>query len=271
MNFENMYGNPKVRNYDDMCSAEWSLFTEDWSDGEDPISRMLPSSIHEELGFNSGLEYTGVPRIPDPPIQQTADPPGFGRFQAQKTLVSEDTVPAVAVPYFSVCFHPRRTEVCVGSDAMDIAPGMYVITEADNGVSMGQVVGPAEQPLPGTQKKVHQILRFASEQEISLLPTMKQREEKAVEICAKVVKEKNMDLEITDAEYQFDGSQLTLYYTASNFTDFRGLVRTLFRKFSLRIWMVWYDKNEGTAVKDVFSQNKKRRVRHRKPKKAPGQ
>jgi cell fate regulator YaaT (PSP1 superfamily) len=47
-------------------------------------------------------------------------------------------------------------------------------------------------------------------------------------------------MNITRAEFQFDGKKLTFYYTADAYVDFRDLVRALFKVFGTRIWMVWY-------------------------------
>ena len=58
---------------------------------------------------------------------------------------------------------------------------------------------------------------------------------------------------ITGAEFQFDGKKLTFYYTASIYVDFRNLVRTLFKTFGMRIWMVWHDGH--APVKDVLQRN----------------
>lgn len=243
-----------------MTWSGWALFTEDWDDDDDHVSALPPPAMHD-YPTASTMAPASQPEI------SAASPPIPAETE---TTLAEPTPNDSGNDYFTVCFHPRRTAICLLDHDIDLAHDTYVITEADNGYCMGQIVGPADPPEPGAQKRIHRILRLASEEEISSLPEMRERERRAVEICAQIVSEKRMDLEITDAEYQIDGSQLTLYYTASNFTDFRGLVRVLFKKFSLRIWMVWYDKDEGTAVKDVFSQNKKKRTRHRKPRTMQG-
>jgi cell fate regulator YaaT (PSP1 superfamily) len=51
-------------------------------------------------------------------------------------------------------------------------------------------------------------------------------------------------MDITRAEFQFDGKKLTFYYMAAAYVDFRDLVRALFRVFGTRIWMVWYKRGD---------------------------
>lgn len=44
-------------------------------------------------------------------------------------------------------------------------------------------------------------------------------------------------MKIMDAEYQFDRTKLTITYIAENRVDFREMVRDLFSRFKVRIWM----------------------------------
>lgn len=46
-----------------------------------------------------------------------------------------------------------------------------------------------------------------------------------------------LPLTITDADYQFDGHKLTVFYSSDARVDFRDYVRDLFSLFKTRIWM----------------------------------
>jgi cell fate regulator YaaT (PSP1 superfamily) len=95
------------------------------------------------------------------------------------------------------------------------------------------------------------ILRKATPEEIAAIPAKEVREGRALTLCQTKVRDLGLAMEITGAEFQFDGKKLTFYYTASKYVDFRNLVKGLFRVFGTRIWMVWYDG--GAPVKDVYS------------------
>lgn len=44
-------------------------------------------------------------------------------------------------------------------------------------------------------------------------------------------------MNVVDAEYQFDRTKLSVYYTSSVRIDFRELVKNVFSTFQTRIWM----------------------------------
>jgi cell fate regulator YaaT (PSP1 superfamily) len=129
--------------------------------------------------------------------------------------------------------------------------GDFVITDADRGLDIGRVIGAAGKPQFRELKNVKVILRKASEDEIRAIPAKEEREGAALVLCQAKVQELGLPMQITGAEFQFDGKKLTFYYSASKYVDFRNLVKGLFRIFGTRIWMVWYD---GSApVRDVYS------------------
>jgi cell fate regulator YaaT (PSP1 superfamily) len=157
--------------------------------------------------------------------------------------------------YYRVQFHSRRSQICVSPNPEKFSPAEYVITDSPQGCDLGQI---AEVVSSADHKAdVLRILRRALPVEVQSLAAKRTREAQAVGICQAIVRQQNCAMEVTDAEFTLDGSQITFYYTAGRYVDFRGLVKLLYRTFGTRIWMIWYD-GEG-AVKDVFSQNHRRR------------
>src|SRR5690606_36488862 len=53
------------------------------------------------------------------------------------------------------------------------------------------------------------------------------REQAALEEARRTCQEARLDLKVSDVEFQGDGSRATVYYTAEERVDFRGLVRKL--------------------------------------------
>ncbi|KAI8340891.1 PSP1 C-terminal conserved region-domain-containing protein [Chlamydoabsidia padenii] len=82
-----------------------------------------------------------------------------------------------------------------------------------------------------------QICRLATPSEITLLVTKRHDEQKALLICQTKSKQKNLLMDIVDAEYQWDRRKLTFYFIAERRVDFRELVRDLFKLYKTRIWM----------------------------------
>jgi len=114
--------------------------------------------------------------------------------------------------------------------------GQYVIVETVRGVEAGRVViAPkklAERELTDPLKPV---LRLAIEDELRMMLSFKSKEKEALAQCAHHVQQHNLPMKLVEAEYTFDGSRLTFYFTADERVDFRALVRDLAATFRTRI------------------------------------
>ncbi|KAI9478482.1 MAG: PSP1-domain-containing protein [Benjaminiella poitrasii] len=84
---------------------------------------------------------------------------------------------------------------------------------------------------------IKKIFRLARPDEIVLLITKSQDEQKALVVCQTKIKQKKLSMQIVDAEYQWDRRKLTFYFIAEKRVDFRELVRELFKLYKTRIWM----------------------------------
>jgi cell fate regulator YaaT (PSP1 superfamily) len=156
--------------------------------------------------------------------------------------------------HYRVTFHARRTQICISVIPEMLNPDEYVITNSDRGYDLGKIE--AAVPGPVSDKEVKRIIRKATPIEIASLAAKAEREIEAVSVCQAIVRNEKCPMRVTDAQFQFDGSQVTFYYTADEYIDFRGLVKVLFRKFGIRIWMIWYD---GQApIRDVFTKKHRR-------------
>jgi cell fate regulator YaaT (PSP1 superfamily) len=114
--------------------------------------------------------------------------------------------------------------------------GQYVIVETVRGIEAGRVVIAskkiAENDLSDPLKPV---LRLASEDELRMMLSYKSKEKDALVRCAERVAEHHLPMKLVEAEYTFDGSRLTFYFTADERVDFRALVRDLAAQFRTRI------------------------------------
>lgn len=114
--------------------------------------------------------------------------------------------------------------------------GQYVIVETVRGTEAGRVViaskKVAENDLSDPLKPV---LRLANEDELRMMLSYKSKEKDALVRCAERVAEHRLPMKLVEAEYTFDGSRLTFYFTADERVDFRALVRDLAAQFRTRI------------------------------------
>ncbi|KAI8064434.1 PSP1 C-terminal conserved region-domain-containing protein [Gongronella butleri] len=94
---------------------------------------------------------------------------------------------------------------------------------------------------------VKRIFRLAAPDEINLLLVKGQDEQRALVICQQKIKQRKLQMEVVDAEYQWDRRKLTFYFNAEKRIDFRDLVREMFKIYKTRIWMCAVN-NKRTAL-----------------------
>ena len=81
------------------------------------------------------------------------------------------------------------------------------------------------------------LFRLAEANEVTMLFSKSQDEAKALAVCQTKIRQRNLPMEVVDAEYQWDRRKLTFYFVADRRIDFRELVRELFKLYKTRIWM----------------------------------
>ncbi|MDQ2670727.1 MAG: hypothetical protein M3Y31_08855, partial [Gemmatimonadota bacterium] len=126
-----------------------------------------------------------------------------------------------------------------------------VIVEAERGQDFGRVtavgdvaerkcggctscaVGDA--PAEGATTQLRRVLRRATQPEIRTANELRRSEEETRRRVLERVRSHRLDMKVSDAEWQFDRNKLTIYFTAEQRVDFRGLVRDLASQFRTRI------------------------------------
>jgi len=114
--------------------------------------------------------------------------------------------------------------------------GQFVVVETVRGVEAGRVVIASKKVALGDlSDPLKPILRVATEDELRTMLTFKAKEKEAVVRCGERVAQHKLPMKLVEAEYTFDGSRLTFYFTAEERVDFRALVRDLAATFRTRI------------------------------------
>ncbi|KAM0756221.1 PSP1-domain-containing protein [Meredithblackwellia eburnea MCA 4105] len=189
------------------------------------------------------------------------------------------TVPTNA-PLYIVEFKAGRKDLFFSEDpSLSLRPGDLVIVEADRGkdigkllkpcsvdevqgfqqrlveMALGQLANPGGGPPPNPAAIARMTKEFTPKKifgkaqavDTQLLLSKAQDEVKALALIRSKVLQKNLAMEVCDAEWQWDRRKLTFYYTSGNRVDFRELVRELFRLYKTRIWMCCLDINSEAA------------------------
>ncbi len=121
-------------------------------------------------------------------------------------------------------------------DGKKIEKGSFVIVETSMGKEYGEVVI-SNRNIPDNklEKPLKKIIRIANNKDKKQHEENKKKEQEALNICEKKIKEHKLNMTLTDVEYKFDRSKLLFFFTADGRIDFRDLVKDLAAIFKTRI------------------------------------
>jgi cell fate regulator YaaT (PSP1 superfamily) len=161
-----------------------------------------------------------------------------------------DAGPAPAPPFLvEVAFKGNR-RAFYRCD-LDAPPpmGAAVIVEVDRGEDLGRVHSVGARADERSRTVPHgtggampeaRLLRLATPADVQRERQLRTEDEGARRAAGAKARAANLDLKISDAEWQFDRRKLTLYFTAEKRIDFRALVRDLASTFRTRIELKQY-------------------------------
>ena len=119
---------------------------------------------------------------------------------------------------------------------LTLKTGDHIIVKTDLGEEYATVVLPAHELADEKiQGELKPVLRIATEEDEDRIALNRKNEWDAVRITRDRVKKREMEMKIIRADYTFDRSKVTIYFTADGRVDFRELVRDLASIFRTRI------------------------------------
>jgi len=141
-----------------------------------------------------------------------------------------------------VAFRGNRKEFFGWDGATPPATRTHVVVEADRGEDLGIVHATGDLAAQrnagcshGCGEPVRKALRIATKRDIRNGDALQAANDEARQRAADKVREAQLEMKISDAEWQWDRKKLTLYFTAEKRVDFRNLVRDLAAAFRTRI------------------------------------
>src|SRR5690606_12748504 len=142
-----------------------------------------------------------------------------------------------------VRFKNGRKDFFKNTENLSLSIGDVVATEASPGHDVGVVALTGELVrVQMKKKKVRQdspeilkIYRKASQRDIDIWQEAREKEEKMKVRAREIAIRLNLQMKISDIEFQGDASKATFYYTAEERVDFRQLIKEFAREFNTRI------------------------------------
>ena len=125
-----------------------------------------------------------------------------------------------------------------------------VIVEADRGFDFGYITAvgdnaekkcggcsgcSTEDPKDAKETTLKKVVRRASPEDVRQATDLRQGEDDIRRRVADRARSHGLDLKISDTEWQWDRKKLTVFFTAEQRVDFRGLVRELAAQYHTRI------------------------------------
>ncbi|HOV66639.1 MAG TPA: regulatory iron-sulfur-containing complex subunit RicT, partial [Bacillota bacterium] len=106
--------------------------------------------------------------------------------------------------------------------------GDKVVVETVKGMEMGTVcTEPRDVPEDRLVLPLKKVVRIANKEDLITQRHNQDKAQQALAIADKKIREHGLDMRLVDAEYAFDGSRVTIYFTADARVDFRELVKDL--------------------------------------------
>ncbi len=109
---------------------------------------------------------------------------------------------------------------------IQLREGDFVIAETARGVEFGEVVlDPREVGEDELVAPLKRVIRLASGDDLEREAANREREQHAYEVCERKIAEHRLPMKLLEAEFAFDGSQVTFSFSADGRIDFRDLVK----------------------------------------------
>lgn len=109
-----------------------------------------------------------------------------------------------------------------------------VIVDTENGEQFGKVVTEIYE-VEDDKRKFKKVKRISTKQDYLAFKKNKTDAEEAILVCKKIVNDLNLKMQVVDAEFLFDRSQLIFRFVSNSRIDFRMLVKELASVYKTRI------------------------------------
>ncbi len=144
-----------------------------------------------------------------------------------------------------VRFKNSRKEFYRNTDGFPIALGDVVATQAKSGHDVGIVTLTGELVKVQMKRKkvamddpaLPKIYRKATQRDIDIWQKCRAKEEEIKKRSREIAISLQLEMKLSDVEFQGDGSKATFYYTAEDRVDFRQLIKDMAKAFGIRIEM----------------------------------
>ncbi len=197
---------------------------------------------------NCGTETTGVPKGCKNNGNCLTDSCGNGAVKlATFDWLSNMALPTGQEPFdiFEVRFKNGRKQFYKNVNKLRLSMGDIVAVEIASGHDVGTISLSGELVKVQMKKKniskdsleIKQIYRKANPKDLKTWHEAREKEEETKRLGREIIFDLELQMKLSDVEYQGDGRKAVFYYTADSRVDFRELIKCLAIKFGIKIEM----------------------------------
>ena len=143
-----------------------------------------------------------------------------------------------------VKFKGGRKEYFRNTNRLELYTGDYVVVEVPSGHHVGAVSLQGELVRLQMIKKsianddsIKAIYRVANDKDLEKFEQAVARDLPTMYRTREIIKEMNINMKLSDVEFQADGTKATFYYSSDERVDFRELIKVLATEFKVRVEM----------------------------------
>lgn len=143
-----------------------------------------------------------------------------------------------------VRFKNGRKDFYRNNDSLSLTTGDSVIVEAATGHHLGHISMQGELVRLQMQKKkvanddeIKKIYRLATQKDIEKFQDIQKRDLPTLFRTREIIRQLNLNMKLSDVEYQADNTKATFFYSAEDRVDFRELIKLLATEFKVRVEM----------------------------------
>lgn len=130
--------------------------------------------------------------------------------------------------------HTRETDLA-DWDGFDGTDDQQVVYTSRYGLDLGVVTGTASESVKRGYKSLVEVVRVATQEDVSTSQTHNGEATRAARVCADQVEALGLDMRVVSAHYLLDRSRLLFFFVSDHRVDFRSLVRDLVSTFHVRV------------------------------------
>lgn len=135
--------------------------------------------------------------------------------------------------FVKILFNNKKEEI-FEVNQFNLKKNLSVIVETERGLQFGYVKDFMENA-NADEIKDNKIVRVATKKDYNQYLSNQKEEEKALEKCKELSLKHNLNIQVLDANFTFDRSQLMFRFISDTRIDFRDLAKDLARYYKTRI------------------------------------